>query len=147
MAKILILEDDTDLSTIWREELERAGHQVSPYRGGPQALEALKTGKFDLLISDIFIRDKGELVPDGGLSLISRLRMAGRMPGAGELRNIKVLAISGGAYISGGYDPLRLARDLGADSWMRKPVDLTELLDAVEVLVSPVTPAGTADEI
>lgn len=135
MTRILLMEDDDELAQMLGASLAEQGYAIERVRTGTIALDRLCRETFDLLITDIFIRDGDDFVPDGGITLISRIRLAGRKGDAPHLKTMPILAMSGGAHIPGGYDPLRLARDLGASAWLRKPVSMHEILDAVEVLL------------
>ncbi|MGB0629322.1 MAG: response regulator [Alphaproteobacteria bacterium] len=53
MSKILIAEDDTAVREFVSRALTNAGHEIVSAEDGLQALEALETGEFDLLLSDI----------------------------------------------------------------------------------------------
>src|SRR5712671_3446292 len=53
MAKILLAEDDESLRRFLAAALERAGHAVTSFGDGAEAYQCLKSGHFDLLLSDI----------------------------------------------------------------------------------------------
>lgn len=53
MSRILIAEDDTAVREVVLRALANAGHDVVAAEDGLQALEALETDQFDLLLSDI----------------------------------------------------------------------------------------------
>jgi len=53
MAKILLAEDDDSLRKFLAAALERAGHEVAHFGQGDEALEAVKSFRFDLLLTDI----------------------------------------------------------------------------------------------
>ena len=52
MATILCLDDEPAIELILRDTLERAGHRTVPAHNVPLALQALKMGTVDLIISD-----------------------------------------------------------------------------------------------
>jgi len=55
VAHVLIV-DDSDLSRrMIRDTLSRAGHTVEEAADGPQALDAVAPGKFDLVITDFMM--------------------------------------------------------------------------------------------
>jgi two-component system response regulator AtoC len=63
-ACILIVEDDADLGFLLQEVLKREGHRVEVVETGAEALERLRRGTYDLLLSDLRL-------PDGnGLDLL-----------------------------------------------------------------------------
>lgn len=140
MAHILIMEDDLDQAKTWRNVLRVEGHEVVLTTGAQAAMTHLTDARFDLAIVDMFIKRGDRYLPDGGVRLISwlrgpRLKVDMQENGARALMDIPILAISGGAYVRGGHDPLRLARDQGADMWLRKPVEREEFLAAVNRLL------------
>lgn len=53
MFKILIVEDDKELSLLFQKVLEKSGYQVKSASDGAQALEVLDREYIDLIISDI----------------------------------------------------------------------------------------------
>lgn len=71
MFKILIVEDDKELSQLFQKVLEKNGYQIKCASDGLQALKTLDTTYIDLIISDIMMP-----VMDG-YELVSRLRAAG----------------------------------------------------------------------
>lgn len=53
MARILLAEDDDSLRTFLAGALSKAGHEVDDFPDGEEAIEALKTASYDLLLTDI----------------------------------------------------------------------------------------------
>lgn len=136
MARILIMEDDLDQAQAWANVLRTQSHEVVLTTGAQEAKLQVSQTAFDLVIVDMYVKRGTSYTPDGGLRLISFLR-APHSPSikAPVWLDIPILAVSGGTHINGGHDPLRLARDQGADMWLRKPIDLDSLLDAVARLL------------
>lgn len=83
MAKILLVEDSPEVSLSVREILKNAGHTVSEAQNGAVGLAAIKSGSFDLVVSDIWMPEMD------GIALLKQLRSSGN--------NIPVVVISGGA--------------------------------------------------
>lgn len=138
MASILLMEDDPDHCMMLTEILQSAGHEVTVRNSGSEAWNTLLSTRFDILISDIFVKVGGNYVSDGGVSLLGKIRMP--RPGIDNalawLKDLPILAISGGIAVRGGHDPLRQARDMGADAMLRKPVPSEVLLETIEELTS-----------
>ena len=88
--------------------------------------------RIDLLIVDLFIHRDRSFVMEGGLSFISRIRNETDNPTGAD---VPILAISGGAVLIGGQDPLETAVIAGATQVMRKPVNLMELLSVSQSLL------------
>ena len=122
MKRVLVLEDEFALAVQWREKLEAAGHEVIHVSRAAEAIEVLDEGSVDVLISDILIRDtEKQLVMEGGFSVLSHINLNVR-PGP------KRIVVSG-AHPS--LNVLRHAEALNAHVALAKPVDLDELLKAV----------------
>ena len=136
MANVLILEDDAELSQSWRAALIENGHSVTLAHEVSAAMDAIRNAVFDIFIVDIFIKHEGRYVPEGGLSLISKLRQLHPEIAEPWWRTAPIIAVSGAARVSGSFDPLRSARDIGANNLMHKPVEIKRLLAAIDELLS-----------
>ena len=110
MFKILIVEDDKELSLLFQKVLEKSGYQVKSASDGAQALEVLDREYIDLIISDIMMP-----VMDG-YELVSELRSAGYQ--------IPVLMITA----KSSFDDMRQGFLLGSDDYMVKPVNVNEMV-------------------
>ena len=53
MARILLAEDDKAVREFVSRALQQDGHEVTAVGDGQQALDALVTGKFDMMLADI----------------------------------------------------------------------------------------------
>ncbi|MFQ5775679.1 MAG: response regulator [Kiloniellaceae bacterium] len=53
MARILVAEDDAAVQSFVRRALAHRGHEVTAVNDGVQALEALQSAQFDVLLTDI----------------------------------------------------------------------------------------------
>ncbi|MEL6585553.1 MAG: response regulator [Pseudomonadota bacterium] len=129
MARIRLMGDDVTVSFALSSALRSAGHDVDTARFASEALALLQQADYDLLITDIIVRTDEGVVPDGGLLLISRLRIPGRK----LLRNtdIPIIAISGAVSHMGLGHILKTPRDLGANGALAKPIDVPTLLAEV----------------
>jgi len=67
MKRILLVEDDKTLSILYEEELSKEGYQVILAHDAESALEKVKKGEFDLIITDIRMPGKD------GIELISSI--------------------------------------------------------------------------
>ena len=127
MFKILIVEDDKELSLLFQKVLEKSGYQVKSASDGAQALEVLDREYIDLIISDIMMP-----VMDG-YELVSELRSAGyQIP---VLRSagyqIPVLMITA----KSSFDDMRQGFLSGSDDYMVKPVNVNEMVLRVGALL------------
>jgi CheY-like chemotaxis protein len=55
MADILIVEDYPSIQTIYKNILQRGGHNVTTARDGEEALAATKKREFDVILLDILL--------------------------------------------------------------------------------------------
>lgn len=116
--RILLVEDQPDNAEVFRAGLESLDRdlEVVVVSSAEQATKALDKGAFDLLIADV-------LLPGiSGLELMARFRR--REPAT------KVILVSG---VRETEIRKQVAR-AGADAFFFKPVELSDLLDAVERL-------------
>ena len=58
MAKILLVEDDTQLRSMVRTVLEDAGHEVEVAGNGKEAIRSYQRRPTDLLITDIIMPEE-----------------------------------------------------------------------------------------
>lgn len=116
--RILLVEDQKESAEVFRAGLESLdqGFQVITVTSAEDALKALDKGNFDLLMADV-------LLPGiSGLELMARFRR--RKP------DTKVILVSG---VHDHEIRKQVARS-GAEAFFFKPVELADLLDAVERL-------------
>jgi DNA-binding response OmpR family regulator len=107
VATFLIIDDDPDMREILTTVLEADGHTVVATNGGRAGLAAIGQQPVNIIITDI-------VMPDiEGIELIRKLRKLDR--------GAKIVAISAAP------DYLEMARDLGADEVMAKPIGIAPL--------------------
>lgn len=117
MAHILLVEDSPEVSLSVREILSAAGHSVEDAATGKQALVKLKAGKFDAVISDIWMPEMD------GIAFLKAVRGSGN--------KIPVVVISGGAPNAPLTYTAPLASTFGANVVLYKPFEKAELLSAL----------------
>lgn len=123
MKRILVTDDDEMVRYMLRKALERAGYEVVDAPDGKQGMKLCNEKSVDLVITDIFMPEKE------GIETI--LDFKRRFP------DMKIIAISGGGR--GRLVPevfLGMAKEFGAIRVFTKPIDLKELLVAVQELLS-----------
>lgn len=113
---ILVIEDNPAVRDLIRESLENNGYTVFTASGGEEALRILRVKGTDTILLDL-------MLPDGdGLNLISGIRQTTDAP---------VIVVSGkGALI----DKV-VGLEMGADDYLAKPFEVTELLARVKANV------------
>ncbi|MEO0984512.1 MAG: response regulator [Cyanobacteria bacterium J06639_14] len=133
MAHIVILEDDIALADYWQQLLENEGHQVIGCSTVAQALEYIPSGAVDLIIADMIIKDpdQGKSSHAGGLTLISKRDM-------GKLPKVPILGVSGHKpnRLYAPISPLAIAKDMGVDLALYKPIRPDTLLKTVHKLLN-----------
>ena len=115
MAKILIVDDDADLRTLFCLGFLRRGHSIMVAGDGAAALECIVTHAPDLIITDITMP-----VMDG-LELLRRLRADGPP-------TLPVVVVSAHAE--------QRAAAIAADAFLVKPVALRQLVEVAEGLLA-----------
>lgn len=117
MLKILIAEDDHELRQLFSHVLIKNGYSVKGVSNGKEALDALNSSYYDLIISDIMMP-----VMDG-YELVRSLRDAGNMT--------PVLMITA----KDAFDDMRLGFISGTDDFMVKPINVNEMVLRVSALL------------
>ena len=101
MARILLAEDDDSLRGFLGKALQRAGHQIDTFGDGEEALVALETQTYDLLLTDIVMpgldgielaRRASEIDPGMKIVFITGFAAVALSSGAPAPRHAKVLS-------------------------------------------------------
>jgi CheY-like chemotaxis protein len=121
MARILVVDDDTDVRALLRTFLESDGHQVDEAVDGKQAALFYQVHFPEIVITDIFMPEQD------GLELIVELKS--------RFSNVKVIAISGGSLGWSARHSLRITKLLGAVHQLEKPFSRLQVLEAVHKLL------------
>lgn len=116
-AKILLLEDDLNLSEIVEEHLSDEGYEVNLVSDAEEALNLAYEKHFDLWILDV-------KVPLGdGFSLLRELRKSGKSTPAIFLTSLNTA------------DDLKEGFKAGCDDYIKKPFELSELSLRIESIL------------
>jgi DNA-binding NtrC family response regulator len=117
MSRILIIDDEQPVRSVFRRALERAGHEVSEAGDGQAGLKQIAQSSFDLVVTDIVMPTME------GVEFIFQVHR--------EQPDLKVIAMSGGGRVAPkAY--LDMARAAGAVSVLAKPFTIEALLAAVD---------------
>lgn len=115
--KILIVDDDEQVRAFLSTVLRQANFETVEAEDGTQALKVCAAQPIDLVLTDLCMPGKE------GFETMSALRQAGHAP--------KIVVISGAFEAK----MLPMAKKLGADAVLAKPIDPEQLLITVaEVL-------------
>ncbi|MGM9563502.1 MAG: response regulator transcription factor [Faecousia sp.] len=117
MLKILIAEDDKELRQLFSHVLMINGYTVKGVSNGKEALDAIDSDYFDLIISDIMMP-----VMDG-YELVRQLRDAGN--------KTPVMMITA----KDAFDDMRMGFLSGTDDYMVKPINVNEMVLRVGALL------------
>lgn len=121
--RVLVVEDTVDIRELLTEILTDEGYEVISAANGAEALEALRDKRFELVLLDLMMPIMN------GFELLTRLQTKGdtRPP---------VVAMSAFERFR------REAVDLGAQSFLSKPVDIDRLLQEVDRVITIQQKAG-----
>ena len=114
--KILLAEDESDLSEVLKAMLEHADYVVDTVENGAQAVERARTDAYDLIITDWMMP-----VMDG-LDAVKEIRRLGILT--------PVLFLTAKAEVDDRISGL----DAGADDYLSKPFAMGELLARVRAM-------------
>jgi PAS domain S-box-containing protein len=126
--KILVVEDDPDTRDLVRRLLESYRAQVTVAASAPEALELMRTGRMDMLLSDIGLPDMD------GYDLIRAIRQPG-----GPDANMPAIALTAFARAEDRTRALRA----GFNAHVAKPVDPNELIVVVGSFLSLISSQRT----
>jgi CheY-like chemotaxis protein len=125
MARILFIDDDTDIRTLVLRELEAAGHEVRTASDGAQGMALQRALPADVVVTDIFMPEKE------GIETIRDLRA--------EFPQTKIIAISGGGRLAARATRASsersldvVAAELGVAAVLRKPFEMHQLLSSIQ---------------
>jgi DNA-binding NtrC family response regulator len=112
--KILVVDDEKHVRALFERVLVKEGYQVECAASGSEAIDKLASSSFDLVVTDLKM--------DGidGLDLIKKGKRA--------KQDLPFVLISG----YGTAQTAGLAAKEGADVFLMKPIDITELKSAVK---------------
>lgn len=122
MAKILIVDDDPDITEASKMFLEQAGHEVTTAGGREEGLKAVELTQPELLVLDVMMDQ-----PDDGIAMAQDLRRAGF--------DKPILMLTSLDKISGfSYD--KDSDLVPVDDYQTKPIEPKALVEKVNSLLS-----------
>lgn len=127
MDRILVIDDDAELTSLVAEYLEPEGFQVEAVGDGIHGLERALSGDHLLVVLDIMLPGLN------GLDVLRRLRTSSRIP---------VLLLT-----ARGEDVDRIVGlEIGADDYLPKPFNPRELVARIRAVLRRAQPSGKAGE-
>lgn len=125
---ILIADDEPGFRDLFCFTLEPLGYEITTVADGLQALEAIRRRPFDLVVLDVHMPRMG------GPEALTRIR---------ELRpDQRVIVLSSSSDASHSFETLATAS--GASACLFKPVEIDELIAAIERAIAAPATGGSA---
>ncbi|MDK9706055.1 MAG: response regulator [Desulforhopalus sp.] len=112
-AKVLLVDDEEDFLATLAERLENRGLKVNTVTSGELAVEKVEQEGFDLIVLDLAMPGMD------GLEALKRIKA--KQPDA------EIIILSGQGSIKTSIEAMKL----GAEDFMEKPVNMSELLDKI----------------
>ncbi len=122
MSRILVIDDKLQIRLVIQELLAVDGHDVDLAENGSTALKMAASNSYDLIITDLYMPEKD------GLEVIKALKKS--------LKQVKIIAMSGGGVKKFADDMLKSAKIMGAAVALQKPLDYDELRNAVKEVLA-----------
>jgi len=114
---ILVVDDESNIRRLLRQELETEGYRVEEAKDGVSALAAVKKAKPDLIITDVM------------MPRLDGFDLAAVLKTNPETANIPTVILSIVEDKDRGFR-------LGIDRYLTKPIDVAELLSSVDILLT-----------
>jgi signal transduction histidine kinase/CheY-like chemotaxis protein/HPt (histidine-containing phosphotransfer) domain-containing protein len=130
--RVLVAEDNPVNQAVAKKMLEKSGHVVTLAATGRQAVEAVATSAFDIILMDVHMPEMG------GFEATALIRESERRTGT----HAPIIALTASA-MRGDRERCLAA---GMDGYVAKPIHAEELLAAMEALVDAV-PGESAPRI
>jgi DNA-binding response OmpR family regulator len=124
---ILLVEDDASLSRALQQALQKQGYSVNAVERGKAALHVVQTDVPDIVILDLGLPDMD------GLAVLKAIRE--------KQVDLPVLLLTARASLDDRISGL----DSGADDYLSKPFEMTELFARLRVLERRLSTAKTAE--
>jgi two-component system phosphate regulon response regulator PhoB len=118
-AKLLIVDDETDLLEILRLTLGEAGFIVHTAQTGAEALSAVRIHKPDLILLDIMLED------------ISGITLAGKLKNDPETAKIPIIMLTA----KDSETDMVVGLSVGADDYVTKPFSTAVLIARMEAVL------------
>lgn len=118
--KILVIEDEKDMSDITKIRLESAGFDVVCAYDGLDGIDKAKKIKPDLVLLDLF------------MPVMNGYEVCKKLKEINELKAIPVIFFSAGHNKK---DHLEEIKNAGAADFVTKPFDLAELIDKINFYI------------
>ena len=115
MKKILVVDDEPEITDIMRKKLEAQNFEVVIAQDGEEALSLAKSENPHLIVLDIM------------MPIINGLEVCSRLKHDPKLSQIPILMLTGKMK----YSDKRIAEQCGADAYIPKPCSAGMLMDQI----------------
>ena len=126
---VLVVEDERDLTTLMRYNLEKEGYRVLEARDGEEALMILNEENPDLVLLDWM------------LPQVSGIEVCRRIRSRADTRNLPIIMVTARGEEA---DRIR-GLDTGADDYISKPFTIAELMARIRAVMRRIRPALAND--
>lgn len=117
MSTVLVIDDHRPFLEMMSQVIRREGYDVMEATDGAEGLRLCEKQPPDVVVTDILMPEKD------GLEAIRDFKR--------DYPNMKIIAVSGGGS-SVQIDYLPLAKKMGADSVLHKPIEPAEMIEALK---------------
>ena len=120
MARVMAVDDQRVMRELVRGVLEAEGHEVVLAEDGVEAMQIARNEVVDMVLTDINMPNMN------GISLVSKLR---RLDDYAEIPIVMLTTESGDFKKD-------KAKRMGANGWLQKPFEPTQLIKAVTTMLA-----------
>jgi two-component system KDP operon response regulator KdpE len=129
IGHILVVDDEPQIRRVMRTTLVAQGYEVSDARTGDDALELIRSEKYDLILLDV------NMPGISGVEACREIRQGSELP---------IIMVS----VRGEERDKVKALDAGADGYITKPFNMSELLARIRAVLRRTSfPAGITDKL
>ncbi len=118
MKSVLVVDDNKDITGLFKTILESSGHKCSTVNGGKEGLERLRKESFDLILLDLAMPD---------MSGIDVLEVVKSDP---KLKSNKILIITASSPTDS--EIIRIKKNYTILDVIKKPINKAKLLQIIE---------------
>ncbi len=123
--KILVIEDDAELSELIQLRLRQGGYDVTASPRGDEGVKKAREEHPDLIVLDVFLPHMD------GFTALKEIRYGGKSKGKEPLKDVPVIVVTG-------RPPMmeEMFRMEGATDFMTKPIDIKALVERIDKLLN-----------
>jgi len=126
-AKILIVDDETDLLEVLSMNLQQQGYITRTAQTGAEALSKIRTDRPDLILLDIMLDD------------VSGIKLTGKLKNTAETADIPIILLTA----KDSDTDIVVGLSVGADDYVTKPFKTEVLAARIEAVLRLAKPQGS----